>query len=525
MAHTTDFLVIGSGAAGLSFALQAATHGKVTLITKGALDDSNTRYAQGGIAAVTGALDSFEKHVADTLTCGAGICSEEVVRMVVREAPAQIQQLIEWGTNFDKTQDGGYDLAREGGHSEHRILHNKDSSGAEIERALTTAVRSHPNIQILEHHFAIDLITQHHLGKAVRRYHTDIDCYGAYVLNLKERKIETFLSKNTIIATGGAANVYHTTTNPPCATGDGVAMVYRAKGVVENMAYVQFHPTALYFAGERPSFLISEAMRGFGGILRTHSGNELMLKYDKRGSLAPRDIVARAIDSEMKLHGCEYVFLDVTHKPADEIRLHFPNIYQKCLSIGIDITREMIPVAPAAHFLCGGIRVDTNGLSSIAHLYAIGETSCTGLHGANRLASNSLLEAVVYAHKAAQHSAQTLATTTLRSDIPDWDYEGTTYPEELVLITQNCKEVQQIMSYYVGIVRSNIRLERAFRRLGIIYGETEELYRRSILTQPLCELRNVIQIGYLIIKEAMSLRESRGLHYSIDYPPKIVAVE
>jgi L-aspartate oxidase len=298
MSHSCDFLVIGSGAAGLAFALHAAQHGKVALVTKGALDQSNTRYAQGGIAAVSSAADSFEKHVHDTLVCGAGICSEEVVRMVVSHAPAQIQQLIDWGTMFDKTAGGAYDLAREGGHSEHRILHSKDSSGAEIERALTAAARRHHNIEIMEHHFAIDLITQHHLGKAVRRYHTDIDCYGAYVLNLSERRIETFLAKNTIIATGGIANAYHTTTNPPCATGDGIAMVYRAKGVVENMAYVQFHPTALYFAGERPSFLITEAMRGFGGILRNQDGSELMTKYDPRGSLAPRDIVARAIDNE-----------------------------------------------------------------------------------------------------------------------------------------------------------------------------------------------------------------------------------
>ena len=520
MTHTSDFLIIGSGAAGLSFALKAAQHGRVTLITKGALEESNTRYAQGGIAAVTGSLDSFDKHIADTLDCGAGMCSEEVVRMVVSEAPAQIRQLIQWGAHFDKAKDGGYDLAREGGHSEHRILHSKDSSGAEIERALTSAARRHPNIEILEHHFAIDLITHHHLGKMVRRYHTDIDCYGAYVLDLKGQRVDTFLSKNTIIATGGIGNAYYATTNPAGATGDGIAMVYRAKGVVENMAYVQFHPTALHFAAERPSFLITEAMRGFGGILRTPNGGELMQKYDPRASLAPRDIVARAIDNEMKINGCDFVYLDVTHKPIDEIRGHFPNIYTKCHSIGIDIGREMIPVAPAAHFICGGIQVDMNGLSSIAHLYAIGEAACTGLHGANRLASNSLLEAVVYADKAACHSAQNLPLTAIRPDIPDWDYKGATCPpEELVLITQNCKEVQQIMSYYVGIVRSNRRLERAFRRLGIIHNETEEMYRRSTLTQPLCELRNIIQIGYLIIKEAMSLRESRGLHYSIDFPP------
>ncbi|GHT12386.1 L-aspartate oxidase [Bacteroidia bacterium] len=520
MNNISDFLVIGSGAAGLSYALKVAQHGKVTLITKSTLEESNTQYAQGGIAAVTNNADSFEKHVADTLLCGAGICNEDVVRMVVKEAPAQIQQLIDWGAQFDKSADGSFDLAREGGHSEHRILHNKDSSGAEIERALTAAVRAHQNIEIREHCFAIDLITQHHLGQMVRRYHTNIDCYGAYVVDLKTNKVETFLSKNTVVATGGIGNVYHTTTNPPVATGDGIAMVYRAKGVVENMAYVQFHPTALYIGNERPSFLITEAMRGFGGILRTQDGNELMNKYDPRGSLAPRDVVARAIDNEMKLRGDDFVYLDVTHKSASEIEKHFPMIYQKCISLGIDITKQMIPVAPATHFICGGIRVNPNGQSSIAHLYAIGEASCTGLHGANRLASNSLLEAVVYAHKAAQDTLHNLRRVSIRTDIPDWDYEGTSYPEEMVLITQNYKEVQQIMSYYVGIVRSNLRLARAFNRLGIIYKETEALYRRSTLTQSLCELRNLIQIGYLIIKEAMALRESRGLHYSIDFPPK-----
>jgi L-aspartate oxidase len=520
MNRQTDFLVIGSGAAGLSYALKVADHGRVILVTKSTLDEGNTAFAQGGISAVTYDPDSFEKHVQDTLVCGAGICNEDVVRMVVREAPSQIQQLVDWGAKFDLNSDGQYDLHREGGHSENRILHHKDNTGAEVQRALMEQVRRHPNIEILERHFAVDLITQHHLGKMVRRYTTDIACYGAYVLDLATRRVHTFLAKITVLATGGTGNVYHTTTNPPVATGDGVAMVYRAKGVVENMAFVQFHPTALYTPGERPSFLITEAMRGFGAVLRTQDGQEFMHKYDERKSLAPRDIVARAIDNEMKMRGDEYVFLDVTHKPAADIKAHFPNIFQKCLGVGIDITKDRIPVAPAAHYMCGGVRVDIDGLSSLNNLYAIGETACTGLHGANRLASNSLLEALVYADRTAQRSLQTVAGISFQQGIPDWDYEGTSHPEEMVLVTQSYKEVQQIMSYYVGIVRSNLRIERAFARLGIIYKDTEQLYRTSTLSQSLCELRNLIQVGYLIIKEAHALRESRGLHYSIDFPPK-----
>ncbi|MDR1226855.1 MAG: L-aspartate oxidase [Prevotellaceae bacterium] len=520
MNRTSDFLVIGSGAAGLNFALKVAEYGTVTLITKSALDESNTNYAQGGISAVTYPPDTFDKHIQDTLICGAGLCNEEVVRMMVTSAPEQIKQLVQWGAKFDRDKNGLYDLAREGGHSEHRILHHNDLTGAEIQRALMRKVKAHKNIEILEHYFAVDLITQHHLGKMVRRYNTDVECYGAYVVNLKTQKVGTFLAKATILATGGTGNVYYNTTNPPVATGDGIAMVYRAKGVVENMAYVQFHPTALYHPNERPAFLITEAMRGFGAELRTRDGNEFMQKYDKRGPLAPRDIVARAIDNEMKNRGDDYVYLDVTHKPADEIIQHFPNIYKKCLSIGIDITKDLIPVAPAAHYMCGGVKVDMNGQSSIRNLYAIGETSCTGLHGANRLASNSLIEAIVYADKAAKHSLPQLKDLKIQEGIPDWDYEGTTRAEEMVLVTQSYKEVQQIMSYYVGIVRSNLRLERAFARLGILYKETEQLYRTSTLTQQLCELRNLIQIGYLIIKEANAIRESRGLHYSIDYPPK-----
>jgi L-aspartate oxidase len=513
-----DFLVIGTGIAGLGFALKAAEHGSVIVVSKASLEETNTVYAQGGIAAVTYEPDTIEKHVRDTLICGDGLCNEEVVRMVVAEGPAQIKQLIQWGIKFDKKPSGEYDLAKEGAHTEYRILHHKDNTGHEIQRALTQKVRLHKNIRTFENHFAVEIITQHHLGIKVKRGNSDISCFGAYILDLKSQSVETFLAKNTVMATGGIGNIYHTTTNPLVATGDGIAMVYRAKGEVENMEFIQFHPTSLFHPGERPSFLITEALRGFGAILKTADGKEFMHNYDKRGSLAPRDIVARAIDNEMKVRGDDYVYLDVTFKDPNEIKSHFPNIFEKCLSIGIDITKDLIPVVPAAHYLCGGIKVDMNGESTIKHLYAIGECSSTGLHGANRLASNSLVEAIVYAERAAKHSVEMAKTIQINESIPYWDYEGTTHNEEMVLITQSYKEMQQIMSNYVGIVRSNLRLERALIRLEILYKETEELYKKSILTQNLCELRNMINVGYLIIKNAQMMRESRGLHYSIDYP-------
>lgn len=513
-----DFLVIGSGIGGLSYALKVADFGKVVLITKASLDDTNTSFAQGGIASVMYDPDTFEKHVQDTLICGDGLCNEAVVRMIVNEAPAQISQLIQWGVKFDRKQNGQYDLAREGGHSEYRILHHKDNTGYEIQRALSQKVRQHPNIQVFENHFAVEIITQHHLGVQIKRGYPDVTCFGAYVLDLKTQKVSTFLARATVMATGGTGNIYHTTTNPLVATGDGVAMVYRAKGEVENMEFIQFHPTSLYHPGERPSFLITEAMRGFGAILKTIDGKEFMHKYDKRGSLAPRDIVARAIDHELKTRGDDFVYLDVTFRDSNEIISHFPNIYEKCLSIGIDITKDMIPVVPAAHYLCGGIKVGIDGESTIRRLYAVGECASTGLHGANRLASNSLIEAIVYAHKAAVHTLESYKNIDFNDKVPDWNYEGTTHTEEMVLITQSYKEMQQIMSNYVGIVRSNLRLERALVRLEIIYRETEELYKKSILTQNLCELRNLINVGYLIIKNAQKMHESRGLHYSIDYP-------
>jgi len=513
-----DFLVIGSGLGGLSFALKAAEHGSVCLITKTDLEETNTRYAQGGIAAVTYKPDSPEKHVEDTLIAGDHLCNEEVVRMVVREAPKQIRELIQWGTQFDKESNGKYDLAREGGHSEYRILHHKDNTGEEIQRALSEKVRHHKNIDLLEKHFAVDLITQHHLGKLVKRHLTDIECYGAYVLNLESKQVLRILSRTTLLASGGAGHLYSTTTNPTIATGDGVAMVYRAKGIIENMEFVQFHPTSLYNPGESPSFLISEAMRGFGAILRNQQGEKFMDKYDSRGSLAPRDIVARAIDNEMKIHGHDYVYLDTRHLKEKELKEHFPNITEKCSTLGIDIAKDMIPVVPAAHYMCGGVKVDMDGQTWIKRLYAVGEVSSTGLHGANRLASNSLIEAIVYAERAVKHAVKHVSEYEFVDHIPLWDDAGTTHPEEMVLITQNLKEVQQIMTNYVGIVRSNLRLERASIRLEIIHRETEALYRKSKISLKICQLRNLINVGYLVIKEAQARKESRGLHYNLDYP-------
>jgi L-aspartate oxidase len=520
MDHRYDFLVIGSGLAGLSYALQVAEYGKVAVITKATLDETNTSYAQGGIAAVSGELDNFEKHINDTLIAGDGLCNRKVVEMVVKEAPTQIQKLVKWGTDFDREKSGKYDLAREGGHSEYRIFHHKDNTGFEIQKVLSAIVAKHPNIDIFEHYFAIDIITQHHMGKLVKRYFSDVECYGAYILELGTGVVHKFLSRVTLIATGGIGNLYHITTNPQIATGDGIAMVYRAKGIIDNMEFVQLHPTALYNPGERPNFLITEALRGHGAILRNHKGEDFMPRYDQRGSLAPRDIVSRAIDNEMKTSGDEYVFLDCTHLKKEDLKQHFPNIFEKCMSLGIDISKKMIPVVPAAHFLCGGIKVDMNGCSSIQRLYAAGECTSTGLHGANRLASNSLLEAMVYSDNSANHSIDHFRNYDVPENIPVWNDEGTTHTEEMVLITQNYKEVQQIFSYYVGILRSNIRLKRAMDRLWIIFNETEQLFATSKLSQKLCELRNMINAGYLIIKAAQQRKESRGLHYTIDYPLK-----
>ncbi len=514
----TDFLVIGSGAAGLSFALKAAERGRVTVVTKGEMNECNTNYAQGGICSVTYAPDTFEKHIRDTLVCGAGKCDPEAVERVVRQAPDSIRDLIAWGTRFDRTPDGRFELNREGGHTEHRILHHEDLTGAEIERALVESVRRHPNITVLEHRFAIDLLTQHHLGEFVTRHTRGLACFGAYVLNLETNEMETMLARFTVVATGGCGNIYSSTTNPVVATGDGIAMCHRAKAITENMEFIQFHPTSLYNPGEKPNFLITEAMRGFGAILRLQNGEEFMDRYHPMKSLAPRDVVARAIYREMTKRGEDYVYLDVTHKDPDQVRRHFPNICEKCRSIGIDITRQWIPVTPAAHYCCGGVKVDADGQTSVRRLYALGETSCTGLHGANRLASNSLIEAVVYADRAARHASERLDRTEFQEGIPDWDFEGTRHTEEMLMIIQSKREMQQIMSNYVGIVRSNLSLKRAMRRLEILWQETEELYARTKPNRDLCELRNMIAVAYLVIKQGREIKESVGCHYNMDFP-------
>ena len=518
MKRKFDFLVVGSGLAGFSFALKVADFGTVGVLCKSDVFETNTSLAQGGIAGVIYNPNDKIQHKKDTLSCGVNICNEHIVDIVVNEAEERIQDLVQLGTEFDKEVDGSFHLVKEGGHSTKRILHHKDSTGYEIQRALTAKVLAHPNIEVLEDCFALDVITQHHTGKYIDKS-SYIECYGAYVLNLKTGKVFTALSKFTLIATGGIGYIYQNTTNPANATGDGIAMVYRAKGQCGNMEFVQFHPTALYDPKEKPSFLITEALRGHGAILRDIDGNEFMHKYDPRKSLAPRDIVARAIDTEMKISGSEHVYLDCTHLDTDGLRDNFPNIYSKCLQNGIDITSQYIPVCPAAHYICGGITVDENACSTINYLYAAGEVSCTGLHGANRLASNSLLEAAVFAHRAAQHALRTLSERTHKDDIADWDDKGTSHPEEMVLITQSWKELQQIMSNYVGIVRSDLRLGRAMVRLETLFKETEEMYKKTRVSRSLCELRNAINVAYLVIKNAEARKESRGLHYSLDYPP------
>lgn len=521
MIYKYDFLIIGAGVAGMSYALKIARakKGKVCLICKTALDEANTSFAQGGVASVTNLIvDNFEKHIEDTMIAGDFISDRAAVEQVVRMAPSQIKELVEWGVNFDRQEDGQFDLHREGGHSEFRILHHADDTGAEIQRGLIAAIKSNPDIEVKENHFAVEIITQHHLGVTVTRRSKDIQCYGAYVLNPETGKIDTYLSKVTLMATGGTGAIYATTSNPNIATGDGIAMVYRAKGKVKDMEFVQFHPTVLFNPKEtHPAFLITEAMRGYGGILRLPNGEEFMQKYDERLSLAPRDIVARAIDNEMKIHALDHVCLDVTHKDPEETKHHFPNIYAKCLSIGIDITKQYIPVAPSAHYMCGGIQVDLDGQSSIKRLYAVGECSCTGLHGGNRLASNSLIEAVVYADAAAKHSLEVIDGYDFNTKVPEWNDEGTMTNEEKVLIAQDVKEVGQIMSTYVGIVRSDLRLHRAWERLDLLYEETEHLFKRVKPTRDICELRNMINVGYLITRQALERKESRGLHYTVDY--------
>ncbi|MFZ1786178.1 MAG: L-aspartate oxidase [Ferruginibacter sp.] len=530
----TDFLVIGSGIAGLTYALkvaEACPDQTVTILTKTQNDETNTKYAQGGIAGVMDFdKDSFAKHIEDTLIAGDGLCNKNIVEIVVKEGVERIDEIIEWGANFDKESDGDFKLGKEGGHSESRILHHKDVTGKEMERALLEAIGQKPNIKLLNHCFVVDIITQHHLGYLITKSTVDVECYGVYVLNLGTNKVEKILAKITMLASGGNGQVYRSTTNPAIATGDGVAMVYRAKGRIENMEFIQFHPTALYETGIRGhNFLITEAVRGDGGILRNHAGEAFMERYDERKDLAPRDIVARAIDNEMKIAGTEHVFLDCRHFSKEKFVEHFPNIYEKCLSIGIDISKNLIPVTPAAHYSCGGIKTNEYGRTSIKNLYAAGECASTGLHGANRLASNSLLEAMVFAHRAYTDSVKDF---NYRKNEPfggnlvgDWKTDGTNAPKEMILITQSVKELKLLMSDYVGIVRNNERLNRAMKRLDLLYVETEALYQKTVVSPQLCELRNMITVAYLIVKSAEFRHESRGLHFNTDYPGKLPMIQ
>lgn len=519
----TDVLIIGSGIAGLFAALKISDFADVIVVTKKEKAESNTNYAQGGIASVIDQHDSFEKHIEDTLIAGAGLCRRESVEIMVKEGPQRIKDLIEIGTQFTK-RDGGFDLAREGGHSVPRILHAKDFTGKEIERALIEAVSRKKNIQVLENYLAIDLLTEHNLALKKESKIKNENCWGAYLLNCLNNQVIKITAKATILATGGLGQVYLHTTNPKIATGDGFAMAYRAGVKLGNMEFIQFHPTALYGSANLPefdsrSFLISEAVRGFGGVLRTKNGEPFMSKYDERKELAPRDIVARAIDSELKKSGDEFVYLDVTHKNPDEIIDHFPNIYGTCLKIGIDITKQMIPVVPAAHYACGGIVVDVNSRTSLNGLYACGEVSMTGVHGANRLASNSLLEAIVFSYRASNHIKQFLFEYKKSiPEFPEWDDTGTLTYDEKILITHTIKEVKHTMWDYVGIVRSNERLNRAQKRISVLFEENEKLYKKTKIFPSILEARNLIACAHVIIKSAQKRKESRGLHFNIDYP-------
>lgn len=514
-----DFLVIGSGIAGLTYAIKMAAkfpEAKIAIITKADAKESNTKYAQGGIAVVTdNILDSFDQHIEDTLKAGDGLCDPEIVKMVVHEGPDRLYELLEWGANFDKGKKE-FDLGREGGHTQNRILHHKDITGYEIESTLLRKVDELLNIEVLQQHFAVDLITQHHFPANNKKVKGKTECYGAYIFNEESKKVETFLAKVTMLCTGGIGQVYQNTTNPKIATGDGIAIAYRAKARIHNMEFIQFHPTALDHPEPNTSFLISEAVRGFGGLLRNKSGELFMERYDSRKELASRDIVSRAIDSELKISGDECVYLDCTHIKMSKFKKHFPNIYQKCRDIGINPKKDMIPVVPAAHYLCGGVDTDEFGKTTVKNLYSCGECANTGLHGGNRLASNSLLEALVFAHRAYNKSAEEYPEKEFVSSIPDWNDEGTTPPKELILITHNRKELQAIMNDYVAIIRNNERLDRASKRLKVLYEETETLYKRTKISSQLFELRNLITVAYLIVKQSQSRKENRGAFYNTD---------
>jgi L-aspartate oxidase len=517
MKITSDFLVIGSGIAGLSYALQVAGKGSVALITKRDISATATSLAQGGIAAVASSEDSFDEHIHDTMEAGAWLPDEEVVRLVVENGPAIIDDLIEWGVNFSRKADDSYDLTREGGHSRRRIYHAKDETGKEIERALVEAVRQHPNITVYENHAAIDLITE---AKVTRRRLRPDRCLGVYALDKSSGQVVTFGAAITVLATGGAGKVYLYTCNPDIATGDGIAMAFRAGATVANMEFMQFHPTTLFHPHAK-SFLISESVRGEGAVLRRSDGTAFMESYHPLKDLAPRDIVARAIDHEMKLRGDDCVFLDITHKSADYVRDRFPFIYDTCKSYGIDMTREPIPVVPAAHYLCGGVKVNHHGETDIRNLFAIGEVSCTGLHGANRLASNSLLEGAVYARQAARRSLEII--DELRApdqSIEAWDPGHAKDSDEEVIVAQNWHEIRLCMWNYVGIVRTDKRLSRALRRIQMIQGEIADYYWDFHVTSDLVELRNIATVAELIVRCALNRKESRGLHYTLDYPER-----
>lgn len=532
---TTDFLIIGSGIAGLSLALKLSSLGRVLIITKKQKAESNTNYAQGGVAAVLSDDDSFELHVKDTLECGAGLCDRKAVEKIVKEGPARIKELVDAGVGFTKQNDKELELGKEGGHSRSRIVHAKDLTGKEIERALLEEISKKESIKILEYYFAIDFLTGKNLSKKRKGKTPGNTCYGIYALNVNTQEVEKIASRITILASGGLGQVYSHTTNPAIATGDGVAMGYRAGCEIANMEFIQFHPTTLYEKGEDGKndnsqvFLISEAVRGAGAVLKTISGEEFMSRYDERGSLAPRDIVARAIDNEMKKSGDPYVYLDLSPIGVERIIKEFPNIYMVCKSKGIDITKEKIPVVPGAHYACGGVKTDLHGCTNINNLYACGEVTMTGVHGANRLASNSLLEAMVFSNaiyediskrkkELAKHEEDSLGK--IYKNILDWTDKGTENAEEWILISYDKREIKEIMGDYIGIVRNTYRLERAYRRIKMLRDEIADFYRKTKVTVELLELRNLVTVAYLIIKSAMKRKESRGLHYMLDYPAK-----
>lgn len=512
----SNFLVIGSGIAGLTFAIKTAEQfpdKSVTIVTKADKEESNTKYAQGGVAVVWDLKeDSFQKHIQDTLTAGDGLCDPEIVEMVIKQGPGRLKELIRWGADFDSDDSGKLSLGKEGGHSEYRVVHHKDITGYEMERTLLQRVHQLANVEVLPYHFALDLITQHHLKIA---HPKNISCYGAYILNQKTGEILTIKADYTLLATGGIGRVYGHTTNPFIATGDGIAMAYRAKAKIADMEFVQFHPTALYDGKEGPTFLISEAVRGFGAFLRTKNGHRFMPDYDDKAELASRDVVSQSIDNELKKSGGTHVFLDCTHLDSHAFKSCFPNIYRECLANHIAIEKDWIPVVPAAHYLCGGIKVDKHGRTSISNLFACGECARTGLHGANRLASNSLLEALVYAHNIYKylvaHTAESIDVS-----IPAWDDKGTRIPKEHIQIQHNLKQLQALMQNYVGIVRSNNRLTKAQRHLDLIYNEVEELYKSSTINTSLCELRNMVNVAHLIIGQSLIRKENRGGFFNID---------